>query len=314
MKVAVLFPGQGAQHPGMLGPLEDDPSGLHTLTEAAGPIREAIGLGIEDLDSPEVLAGTVGTQLALLITGIGSGRAIVAEIGPPFAVAGHSVGAFAAAVVAGVLTLDQGVRAVRLRAEMMERLFPSGYGMAAVTGLSPLAATRLGEELGVAEDELWVANVNGDDQTVFAGTDGALDRLAERGAVAGARSVRRLAVGVPSHGVALRPVADALAGLFAAVEDRPSPVPCSSNVTGRLLHTSAAIRADLALLTARSVQWRDAVAILVESGAGALVQARPGRVLVDLATRQCPHVPAFAASDTMVGGLAKRLEGKEPSR
>lgn len=304
MRPALLFPGQGAQRPGMLQPLREEAAGQETLAQAAGVIDELTGVPIDWLDSAEVLAGTVGTQLALLVTGVASGRAIVRELGRPYAVAGHSVGAFAAAVIAGVLSLEEAIRVVHVRAQTMEGLFPSGHAMTAVTGLSPLAACRLAVDIDPAGDRLWVANVNSDDQTVFAGCLDALDQLEARAAGAGARRILRLAVSVPSHGVAMAPVVDALVPLLAAIDDRPGSLPCSSNVTGRLLHTAAAVREDLALLSAQPVQWRDAVAILVESGIDAFVQARPGRALVDLAARQLADVASIAVCDTPAAELA----------
>jgi len=304
LKLALLFPGQGAQHLGMLAPLRDDVAGQDTLAEAASPIEELTGVPIDSLDSPELLAGTVRTQLALLVVGVASGRTIVRELGRPYALGGHSVGAFSAAVIAGVLTLNEAIRVVHVRAQTMALLFPSGYAMAATSGLSPRAARRLAQEIRATGGDLWVANVNSDDQTVFAGNDEALEELVTRAADAGARRVQRLAVSVASHGPALAPVVDAIAPMLAAVEDRPDPLPCSSNVTGRLLRSAAAVREDLARLTAEPVQWRDSVAILVESGIDVFVQARPGRTLVDLAARQHPDLAVIAACDTPIAKLA----------
>jgi malonate decarboxylase epsilon subunit len=288
----------------MLQALREDSVGRETLDQAAGVIDALIRVPVDRLDSAEVLAGTVGAQLALLVAGVASGRTIVRELGRPRAVAGHSVGAFAAAVIAGVLTFEEAIRVVHVRAQTMERLFPSGHAMAAVTGLSPLAARRLAVDIDPVGDRLWVANVNSDDQTVFAGCLDALDQLDIRAAGAGARRVLRLAVSVPSHGVAMAPVVEALVPLLDAVDERPGSLPCSSNVTGRLLHTAAAVREDLALLSARPVQWRDAVAILVESGVDAFVQARPGRALIDLAARQHADVASIAVCDTPAAELA----------
>lgn len=307
MSTALLFPGQGAQHPGMLGVLDEDGAGRATLREVAGCLDDLVPGGLAALDSQAVLSGTVGAQLATLVVGVACGRAVVADLGPPLAVAGHSVGAFSAAVVAGVLDLDEAIRIVHLRAEEMERLFPTGYGMSAVTGLSPLSAQRLAGDLDPAGEDLWLANVNSDDQTVFAGCHEALDRLTPAAAAAGARAVHRLAVPVPSHGPPLAPVVDVLVSALSTVPERDHPLPCSSNVSGGLLRSSAAVREDLAELTARPVQWRDVMAILVESGADTLVQVRPGRVLAALAAGQHPDVGVMAVEDTPRRELAARF-------
>ena len=131
MRVALLFPGQGAQEPGMLARLPASPAAQATLAEAS----EALGRDVRALDTAEALAGTAATQLALLIAGVAAARALAAEGVGPDVVAGHSVGAFAAAVTADVLALGDAVRAVALRGALMAAAYPQGYGMAAVIGL-----------------------------------------------------------------------------------------------------------------------------------------------------------------------------------
>ena len=128
MKVAYLFPGQGAQEPGMLHALPDHPAVAATLAAAPTP------------DDAAALRSTVTAQTALYLAAVASARALAAEGVEPDVVAGHSVGTFAAAVVAGVLTFEEALTAVHLRATMMERAFPSGYGMVAVVG-PPAAPT-----------------------------------------------------------------------------------------------------------------------------------------------------------------------------
>ena len=91
-------------------------------------------------------------------------RALIDDHGlvPEF-VAGHSVGAFAAAVTAGVLTLAEALAAVELRGRSMEQACAQGdWGMAAVIGLPTRAAAELVAEVGTDDDPLWVANVNAD--------------------------------------------------------------------------------------------------------------------------------------------------------
>src|SRR5258707_1633544 len=140
MNVAFLFPGQGSQVPGMLHTLPDHPTISRTLDE----VSEALGEDVVELDSPTALRSTVSVQLALLASGVAMARALVAEGVAPEAVAGMSAGAFAAAVVAGVLNLADGVRLLKLRAERMVELYPRGYGLAAIGGFRVKKVTTLG--------------------------------------------------------------------------------------------------------------------------------------------------------------------------
>jgi malonate decarboxylase epsilon subunit len=152
MNVAFLFPGQGSQVPGMLHALPDHPSIARTLDEAS----EALGENVLELDSPEALRSTASVQLALLASGVAVARALIAEGVEPEAVAGMSAGAYAAAVTAGVLNLAGGVRLIKQRAERMVELYPKGYGLAAIVGLTEKQVSALVEEAYTAQSPVYV--------------------------------------------------------------------------------------------------------------------------------------------------------------
>src|ERR1700748_1724255 len=115
MSIAFLFPGQGSQSPGMLHELLDHPEIERTLDE----VSAALGSGVRDFDSEEALASSVSVQVALLASSVATARALIANNVHPSVVCGLSVGAFAAAVVADTLSLDDAVELVQLRAEKM---------------------------------------------------------------------------------------------------------------------------------------------------------------------------------------------------
>jgi acyl transferase domain-containing protein len=142
MSVAFLFPGQGSQTPGMLRALPDHPAIVRTLDE----VSESLGANVLELDSAEALQSVVSVQLALLASGVAVARALVEEGIEPEAVAGLSVGAFAAAVQSGVISLSDSVHLVQQRAEMMVELYPKGYGLAAIIGLTERQVSTLVEE------------------------------------------------------------------------------------------------------------------------------------------------------------------------
>jgi malonate decarboxylase epsilon subunit len=283
MKTALLFDDQGSQYPGMLAALGDDSEVLETLTESAGPLEHVLPHGLAGLDSQRSLSGTVGAQLALLVGGVAAGRAAIAASVAPSAVAGCGVGAFSAAVVAGVLRLDEAIRMVHLRARMMARLFPAPDGMAVVYGLTPERASELAGAIASVVGPLWLARIDSPDEVVLAGRGGALQLLAERASEAGAQRVEPLPGAAPCHGPALRPVAAALTDALLRVPDRRPTVPSLGNVSGDQLHSSTAVRADLALGVATTIRWHDAISRLISSGVETLIPAMPGGRLARLA-------------------------------
>jgi malonate decarboxylase epsilon subunit len=288
MSVAFLFPGQGSQRPGMLHDLPDHPIARDMITHAT----EVLGRDVLDLDTPEALGSTVATQLALLVDGATAARILVEEGGAPDFVAGHSVGAFAAAVAAGALAYPDALRLVDLRAHAMQEAYPAGYGMGVVAGLDERTVSRLTAESGTPNAPL---------QVCVAGADEALERVLDLAREHGAHRVRRLAVPTPSHTTLMAPVAAKLERALAAVPMDPPSVPYLSNVGGRALRDPEQIRDDLARSVEWPVRWHDATTLLFELGVRLFVELPPGHVLTDLATVAFPEARAIAVADAGVG-------------
>ncbi|MFB4284080.1 MULTISPECIES: acyltransferase domain-containing protein [unclassified Nonomuraea] len=299
LKVAFLYPGQGTQRPGMLHDLPARPAVTATLAEA-----EHLLPGSSRQDGARALRSTVTTQTALCIAGVAATRALADEGGTPDAVAGHSVGAFPAAVAAGALTFGEALEAVRLRGELMLKAHPSGYGMAAVLGLGVPQVRRVVEMITTVDDPAYVAVVDTDQQVVVSGSLRALERLTSASERAGARRVQRLDIGVPSHCPLLAGVADALAAHLGAVPRRRLAVPYLSGSTGRLLHDADAVLDDLARSIAGTLRWRDVIALLGELGTTLFVQAPPGHVLARMARAAHPRARVLALADTDVAETA----------
>src|SRR5260370_36311006 len=156
VNTAFLFPGQGAQRPGMLHELVDDPAVHLTLDEISDILISDVRL----LDSPEALNSTVSVQLALLASGVATARALQRQGVTCCAVAGLSEGAFAAAVVTEAITLKDALILVRSRAEKMEQLYPVGYGLAAIVGLNERQVTAIVDSVNTAPTPGFAGNIN----------------------------------------------------------------------------------------------------------------------------------------------------------
>ena len=290
MSVAFLFPGQGSQYPGMLHELPDHPV-VHAAIRRA---TEVLGRDALDLDTPEALNPTVAVQLALFVAGTATARALIAEGGHADFVAGHSVGAFAAAATGGTLTFEDAMHLVDLRARSMQAAYPHGYGMGVLIGLEERTVSQLAAVVNTPEAPVFASNVNAPLQVTISGADDALERLMTLARARGARRAYRLAVPTPSHTPLMAPVAAELSRVLSSVSLHPPDVLYASNVGGRALRDPEAIRDDLARSVECPVRWHDATTVLFELGARLFVEMPPGDVLTRLAEVAFPEARCVA--------------------
>jgi malonate decarboxylase epsilon subunit len=292
MSVAFLFPGQGSQQPGMLHDLPECAATAATLKEAS----IALARDVLELDSEVALRSTAAAQLALLIAGVAFGRALRAQGAIPNMVGGLSVGSFAAAVIADSLDLSLALPLVRLRGELMEKMYPRGYGMAVIMGLDEKQLSDLVAEVALPDSPVFLANLNAPRQIVVSGAHAGLERLMEKARLAGAARAQRLNVSVPSHCRLLAPVADELDRATTGLLFRPPKYVYVGNRGGRPLRDSASVRRELVSNVAHAVRWHDATTLMFELGARLFVELPPGRVLVNLAAASFPEARAIACA------------------
>lgn len=289
MSLLFVFPGQGSQTPGMLQQLPQHAACHTVLAEAEAVLGRSPLL----LDSATALQSTVAVQLCLLIAGVASARLLQAEGIQPQLVAGLSIGAFPAAVIAGVLDFHHAVQLVQLRGQLMEQAYPQGYGMCAITGLALPQLHILLSKAQAEGQQVYLANINAEQQLVVAGSDAGLQAIAQAAMQAGATRCQRLAISVPSHCCLLEQAAQTLTQ---AMRDTPLHAPAchylSANAA-RILRSAEQIRDDLAGNMARVVHWHDTARLAWERGARMAVEMLPGTTLSRLLK------PAFAQGVVM---------------
>lgn len=279
MSVLFTFPGQGAQKPGMLHTLLPHPETVRTLDEATAALDRDVLL----LDSAAALRSTVAVQLALLVAGVAMARVLAAHGALPAMVAGLSIGAWPAAVVAGVLEFTDAMRLVELRARLMEDAYPAGYGMTAVGGLTRQQLEPLLARVHGPDTPVYLANLNAPRQLVVAGSAPALDAVAALALAHGAHRAERLAVPVPSHCPLLDEQARTLACACDQVARRRPRITYISSSAARALFDGDRIVADLAANMARPVLWADTSRHAWERGARTALEMPSGTVLTRLA-------------------------------
>lgn len=283
---AFLFPGQGSQSLGMMSELAAERAEVEaTFREAS----DAVGFDLWALaqEGPEaILNRTKNTQPVMLAADIATWRVWRAIDGPmPAAMAGHSLGEYAALVAAGAIDFPIAMRLVRRRGELMQNAVPVGEGaMAAVIGLEDEVLEALCDA-HAADEIVSCANYNAPGQVVIAGDAAAVARVCDAALEAGARRAVKLPVSAPSHCALMREAAQAFGAELEAVDLRAPEIPVVHNAdVGR--HTRPdAIRTILRRQLWQPVRWTATIRHLVGEGVQAFAECGPGRVLSGLNRR-----------------------------
>ena len=305
-QLALVFPGQGSQSVGMLAELSElHPSVRATFDEAS----EGAGVDLWALSQggpEEMLNRTEYTQPALLAAGVAVWRLWREQGGAePVALAGHSLGEYAALVAAGALSLEDGAHLVRIRGQLMQDAAPAGTGaMAAVLG----ADDALVEAVCVEASDARVvvpANYNSPGQIVIGGDAAAVDRALALLQEKGVRKAVKLAVSVPSHTPLMREAANRLAHTMAGLKWRRPMLPVVQNVDARVHDDVDAIREALVRQLYLPVQWTGCVQALVARGVNRIAECGPGKVLTGLVKRidKSLDARALAAPSDLAGAI-----------
>src|SRR5580700_9658458 len=280
--------GQGSQQLRMLHDLVRHPAVDETLSE----VSAVLDLDVLTLDTPEGLQSAVSVQLAILTAGVATARVLQRRGFAPLVVAGLSVGAFSAAVAADSISLSDAVGLVRSRAEQMQQLFPVGYGLSAIVGLTEAQVAKLVDAVNTKEHPVFVGNINAPRQIVIAGSNEGMEQVLEKARSRGARKAEQLDVLVPSHCSLLQPVADSLRNQLQSISVRdPKPI-YLANVDARAVRSAQGVAKDLADNIAHGVRWHDATTVACELGCELLLEVPPGHVLTDLARENLQGVQA----------------------
>ncbi|WP_308065622.1 acyltransferase domain-containing protein [Streptomyces scabiei] len=278
-QVALLFTGQGSQYPAMTARLYlQSPLYRRFLNEADEALAPHVGGSVRDLllSGDEAVHRTGWAQPALFAVEYAV-AASLGELGVPQALLlGHSVGEYAAAVLAEVFPLEQAARLIAARGALMEQL-PEGGGMLAVR--APLAELT---ELVDSEPLVGVGAVNGPRATVLSGDLAALGRIDDELTRRGVRT-RRLEVSHAFHSPLMDPMLDRFAALADETGGGVPKLPVYSTVRGRLLEAEPMDAKYWTEHISAPVLFGDAMSRLLEAGPTHLVETGPRPVLSRMA-------------------------------
>ena len=314
MKYAFVFPGQGSQFVGMGKELAEN---FASAKEVFQEVNDALSQDLFKImtDGPDSeLTMTANTQPALMAFSMAVVRVLEKDFGIKLKdkaafVAGHSLGEYSAACSAGVFSLSDTAKLLRIRGNAMQNAVPLGVGgMAAVLGLSYKDVGALVEACSNGKDICVAANDNSDGQVVLSGSMAAIDRAVEIASEFGARKCVKLAVSAPFHSPFMRPAADAMARAFMEVEAHDAEIPLVANVLAEPITEHKEIIKHLIEQVTGTVRWRETMAYLQERGVTDLVELGAGKVLSGIAKRSHKEMNAFSVGSVEdIEELAKNL-------
>ena len=276
---AYVFPGQGAQYPGMGYELYQNNSRAREYFSQA---NEVLGFSLTKAmfeGSEDDLKQTDVTQPAVFLHSVVA--ALVRDDFAPDMVAGHSLGEFSALVASGALRFEDGLRLVYQRARAMQKacaINPST--MAAVLGLEDAvvedACRRVEGEVVVP------ANYNSPGQVVISGSHAGIEQASERLKEHGAKRVIPLAVGGAFHSPLMKPAHDELENAIQETSFQVPRCPVYQNVDARATTDLETIKTNLIAQLTAPVRWSQSVVAMINDGATTFVECGPGKVLQGL--------------------------------
>ena len=285
-RVAFVFPGQGSQFAGMGRDLAERYAEARAVFDRADA---ALGEPLSRLcfEGPEErLRLTANTQPAILTVSLAAYAVLAARETAFDGVAGHSLGEYSAIGAAGGVGVEELVRTVRRRGQLMQEAVPVGVGaMSAVLGPPRADVEAACREASIMGEVAVPANFNAPEQTVIAGHAGAVARAGALLAARGAKRVVPLPVSAPFHSPLMAPAREGLAPVLAALNFNGLSVPLFSNVDASPVREPAAVRDGLVRQVDAPVRWVELVQRMVADGFDTFVEIGPGSVLSGLIRR-----------------------------
>lgn len=314
MKYAFVFPGQGSQFVGMGKDLAEN---FKSAKEVFQEVNDALSQDLFKLmiDGPEnELTLTANAQPALMANSLAVVRVLEKEFGINLKdkaafVAGHSLGEYSAACAAGVFSLEDTAKLLRIRGDAMQKAVPVGIGgMAAVMGMSFDDVQALADACADENNLCVAANDNADGQVVLSGHIKAIEKAVEIAPEFGARRCIKLPVSAPFHSPLMQPAAEVMARALMEAEAHPAQIPLIANVLATAITDPKEIVKRLVEQVTGSVRWRESVVYMKEQGITDVVELGAGKVLSGIVKRSDKEMNAISVGlPAEIEELAKNL-------
>jgi [acyl-carrier-protein] S-malonyltransferase len=286
MKVAYVFPGQGAQYAGMGKDIYESFSSSKAVLEQAD---EALGFSLSRLcfEGPEdELTKTINVQPAIVAVSLSLLSAACEYIGngnfpAPSYVAGHSLGEYTALAFAGVLSPSETICLARERGLLMHHAGQIKPGaMMAIIGLDEASLSEI-----CIHTNTYIANFNCPGQMVISGATGNLDKAGEMAKARGAYRVIPLQVSGAFHTSLMESASKGLSDYLNTIDFNNALVPIIANTTAQEMDTAGSIKEELIRQLCHSVQWQHSIEYMINKGVDTFIEIGPGKVLSGLIKR-----------------------------
>lgn len=279
-KIAFIFPGQGAQSVGMG---QDAYEGNAAAKAVYDKFNEVLGRGLTNVcfEGPEEdLKQTQNTQPAILATSIALLEALKENLNiTPDYTCGHSLGEYGALYTAGVLSLDDTIKAIDKRSSLMAEA--KGGSMAAILASQELVEKAVADAAAEGE-EVSVANFNTPEQIVITGTEAGVQKASELAEAAGAKRIIPLAVSGAFHSPMMRAAADEFATFVEELSINDAKIPVITNVDATETTSADDFKNKMPEQIYSSVYWTQTVQYLASQGVDTVIEIGPGKVLMGL--------------------------------
>ena len=309
MKCTFMFPGQGSQFVGMGKELAEN--------FKSAKDNEALSQDLYKLmtEGPEAdLTLTANAQPALMANSMAIVRVLEKDFGIRLKdkaafVAGHSLGEYSAACAAGVFSLADTARLLRIRGDAMQKAVPVGVGgMAAVMGVSFKDVEALAEACSEGGYTCVAANDNADGQVVLSGHIQAIEKAVDIAGEFGAKRCIKLPVSAPFHSPLMAPAAKVMEEALNAVSAHRAEIPLIANVLASAIEDEKEIIRHLVEQVTGSVRWRESVIFMKENHVTDAIELGAGKVLSNIVKRSDKDINSYAVgTPAEIEELAKNL-------
>lgn len=288
MKIGILFSGQGSQYPGMLKELYDTEPAAKELFDCADRV---LGRAISELcfeGAQEELNLTHNTQPCMLACDLASAMVLKAHGIQAEAVAGFSLGEYAALAYSGAISIEDAFRIIQIRADAMQEAVAPGEGaMAAFVGATSTQVEEICSK--VQGGYVSAANYNSPVQTVISGTASGVEEACELASAAGFRCMK-LAVSAPFHCVLMEPAAKILEREFRNMAFSNPSIPVYMNVDGKPVTDGSAIGSMLVKQAMSPVRWVETLENMWSDGVDTFIECGAGKTLSGLVKKTLKDV------------------------